>query len=49
MRLAAQISLMFLTFARYEESAELKIIQVHKDKGNLIVMFAKGNTESDHG
>ena len=44
MRLAAQISLMFLTFARYEESAVLKVGQVQKDGGNLIVMFRKGKT-----
>ena len=33
---------MYLTFARYEESAALKVEQVHKDQGNLIVMFCKG-------
>ena len=42
MRLAAQISLIFLTLARYKESAALKIIHVHKDEGNLIIIFAKG-------
>ena len=31
MRLAAQISLIFLTLARYKESAALKINQVHKE------------------
>ena len=42
MRLSAQVSLVFLTFARYEESAALKVSQVLKDGGNLIVMFPKG-------
>ena len=44
MRLAAQVLLMFLTFARNKESAALKIGQVHKDGGNLIVMFPNGMT-----
>ena len=42
LRLAAQISLMYLTFRRYQESAALKGDQVHKEEGNLIMMFAKG-------
>ena len=41
LRLAAQ---MCLTFARYEESAALRIDQVHEDEGNLIVLFAKGKS-----
>ena len=42
LRLAAQISLMFLTFARYEESAALKVEQVTREQGNLLVLFGKG-------
>ena len=44
LRLAAQVSVMFCTFCRYEESAELRCSQVTKDKGDLLVMFAKGKT-----
>ena len=44
LRLAAQVSLMFCTFCRYEESAELRCSQVTKDKGDLLVKFAKGKT-----
>ena len=44
MRLSAQISLMFLTFARYEKSVALKMGQVHRDGDNLMVMFPKGKT-----
>ena len=42
LRLAAQISLMFCTFSRYEEAAALKLNQVYKEGGNLTVKFEKG-------
>ena len=42
LRLAAQISVMFLTFARYEECAALKVEQVTREQGNLLVLFGKG-------
>ena len=44
MRLAAQVSLMFLTFARYEESAAVRMGDMHRDGDNLIVMCPKGKT-----
>ena len=44
MRLAAQVSLMFITFARYEESAAVRMGDMHRDGDNLIVMFPKGKT-----
>ena len=32
LRLAAQMALMFLSFARYEESADIKVKQVSREK-----------------
>lgn len=42
LRLAAQVAVMFLTFARYEESAELKLEQVSREGDNLVILFKKG-------
>ena len=44
LRLAAQVSLMFCTMSRFEESAELRCSQISKDKGDLVVNFKKGKT-----
>ena len=44
LRLAAQVALMYLSFARYEESSELKVKQVTSEKDYLIVLFRKGKT-----
>ena len=44
LRLAAQVSLMYSTISRYEESAVLRCSQVVKDKGDLLVTFRKGKT-----
>ena len=44
LRLAAQISLMFCTFGRYEESAALTVEQVQEVGGDLVVVFKKGKT-----
>jgi integrase len=44
LRLAAQVSLMYLTFSRFEESSGLKINQVMREGKDLVVMFEKGKT-----
>ena len=44
LRLAAQVSLMFCTMSRFEESAELRCSHFSKDKGDLVVNFKKGKT-----
>ena len=44
LRLAAQVSIMYCTMSRFEESAELKCSQISKDKGDLVVTFRKGKT-----
>ena len=42
LRLAAQVALMFLSFPRYKESAELKVEQVSREGNNLVILFKKG-------
>ena len=42
LRLAAQVALMFLSFARYEESADLKVEQVSREGDNIVILFKKG-------
>ena len=42
LRLAAQISVMFLSFSRFEESSALLRSQVKKIQGDLLVTFKKG-------
>ena len=44
LRLAAQVALMYPTFSRYEESAELRCVQVKQDGADLVVIFKKGKT-----
>ena len=44
LRLAAQVSLMFMTFSRYEESSALMRSQVKRCQGELKVIFRKGKT-----
>ena len=44
LRLAAQLSIMYLTFSRYEEVAALRIKQVSKEGHNLLVLYEKGKT-----
>ena len=41
-RLAAQVSLMFLTFSRFEEAKELTVGQIMEKEQDLVVTFAKG-------
>ena len=41
-RLAAELSLMFLTFSRFEEAKELTLEQVVEDGQDLVVTFKKG-------
>ena len=41
-RLAAELSLMYLTFSRFEEAKELTIGQVVEDGPDLVVTFKKG-------
>jgi integrase len=41
-RLAAQVSIMFGTFSRFEEASSLKIRQVERRDGGLDVVFEKG-------
>ena len=41
-RLAAQVSLMFLTFSRFEEAKELTVGQIMEKGQDLVVTFAKG-------
>ena len=43
-RLAAQVALVYLSFARYEESSVLKMEQVTSERDYLIVTFKKGKT-----
>ena len=47
LRLAAQVVLMFLYFARYKESAELKVKQASREKDYLVIFFKKGKTYQD--
>ena len=35
---------MFLSFARYEESADLKVNQVSREEDYLVIFFKKGKT-----
>ena len=42
LRFAAQVSLLFCTFARYEESAALEVSHLAEDDGDLVVIFPKG-------
>ena len=42
LRLAAQLSLLFCTFSRYEESAALKISHIVEEEDDLVVLFPKG-------
>ena len=44
LRLAAQVALMYLSFARYEETSVLKMEQVTSERDYLIDMFKKGKT-----
>ena len=44
LRLAAQVSVMFCTFSRYDESAELRCSKISKDKGELLVNFKNRNS-----
>ena len=41
-RLAAELSLMYLTFSRFEEAKELTIGQIVEDGSDLVVTFKKG-------
>ena len=42
LRFAAQVSLLFCTFSRYEESAALEISHLVNDEDDLVVVFPKG-------
>ena len=42
LRFAAQLSLLFCTFSRYEESAALEIMHLEEDGDDLVVLFPKG-------
>ena len=42
LRFAAQVSIMYCGFARYEESADLKLDSVEEDGKDLIIQFTKG-------
>ena len=44
LRFGVQASLMFCTFARFEESAALKIDSLEEDGSDLVVKFPKGKT-----
>ena len=44
LRLAAQVALMFLSFARYEGSSELNVKQISCEKDYLVVLFKKGKS-----
>ena len=42
LRFAAQLSLLYCTFSRYEESAGLEISHVEEDGQDLLILFPKG-------
>ena len=42
LRFAAQLSVMYCTFARYEEVAALTVEQILVEAGDVVVMYAKG-------
>ena len=44
LRLAAQVTVMYCAFLRYEESAALRMSQVKSENGDLVILFAKGKT-----
>ena len=44
LRLAAQVSVMFGTISRFEETASLKMNQVSFEEGDLVILYEKGKT-----
>ena len=44
LRLAAQVTVLYCAFSRYEESAALRMSQVKRENGDLVILFAKGKT-----